>query len=211
MQILLVSATEQEIAPFLAKNILVDHLITGVGAPACLYFLLKKIQKKNYDLVIQAGIAGTFNPALSLAKTVLVQKDVFADLGEIENNRYITLFDMGLANKNDWPYRQGWLENENIFLEQCKLEKVSAITVNTVTDEVSISSRYKQYYNAGIETMEGAALHYICLQEKINFLQLRSISNVVGERDKTKWKLKEAIENLNAELAGLIKELMANS
>ncbi len=48
--------------------------------------------------------------------------------------------------------------------------------------------------------MEGAALHYVCLQEQIPFVQIRSVSNYVGERDKTKWKMKEAIENLNTEL-----------
>ena len=53
--------------------------------------------------------------------------------------------------------------------------------------------------------MEGAAFHYVCLQQKINFLQIRGISNMVGERDKTKWKIKKAIENLNNELLKIIK------
>jgi futalosine hydrolase len=52
--------------------------------------------------------------------------------------------------------------------------------------------------------MEGAALHFIALHQKIPFIQLRSISNNVGERDKTKWKIKEAISNLNEELKNFI-------
>ena len=55
--------------------------------------------------------------------------------------------------------------------------------------------------------MEGAALHYICLQEEIPFVQIRTVSNYVGERDKTKWKIKEAFENLNDELLKLIDQL----
>jgi futalosine hydrolase len=55
--------------------------------------------------------------------------------------------------------------------------------------------------------MEGAAFHYVCLLERINFLQLRAISNRVGERDKSKWKLKESIENLNKELLNIIENL----
>ena len=55
--------------------------------------------------------------------------------------------------------------------------------------------------------MEGAAFHYVCLQQKIKFLQLRSISNRVGERDKTKWAMKEAIANLNIELKKLVKNI----
>ena len=41
----------------------------------------------------------------------------------------------------------------------------------------------------------------------IPFLQMRSISNKVGERDKNKWKIKEAVENLNIELIKLIQTL----
>ena len=62
-------------------------------------------------------------------------------------------------------------------------------------------------FNADIETMEGAALHYVCLQEDIPFIQIRTISNFVGERDKTKWKLKDAIENLNIELDKLYNKI----
>ena len=65
----------------------------------------------------------------------------------------------------------------------------------------------KEKFSADIETMEGAAFHYVCLHQQINFLQLRSISNIVGERDKTKWKTKEAINNLNDELFKIIKNL----
>jgi futalosine hydrolase len=58
-----------------------------------------------------------------------------------------------------------------------------------------------------VESMEGAALHYVCLMEGIPFLQIRSVSNVTGDRDKNRWKLKEAIENLNKSLVLLIKKL----
>ena len=55
--------------------------------------------------------------------------------------------------------------------------------------------------------MEGAALHYVCLHQNIPFIQLRAISNYVGERDKTKWKIDLAISNLHNELIKLLKQL----
>ena len=58
-----------------------------------------------------------------------------------------------------------------------------------------------------VESMEGAALHYVCLMEKIPFLQIRSISNLIGERDKTRWKIKEAMKSLNETLITLIQKL----
>ena len=36
---------------------------------------------------------------------------------------------------------------------------------------------------------------------------MRAISNEIGERDKSKWQLKEAIDVLNKKLAVFIKEL----
>jgi futalosine hydrolase len=41
----------------------------------------------------------------------------------------------------------------------------------------------------------------------VPFIQIRSISNYVGERDKTKWKMKEAIENLNQTLLKYVNRL----
>ncbi len=208
MQILVVSATELEIAPFLARQSGVDTLLTGVGGHACLYHLQTHLQKKKYELVIQAGIAGSFSDELSLGETVLVQKDVFADAGVFEKGELNTLFDMGFANKNEWPYQDGWLMNDHPLLFDYKLKKVAAISVNSLSDDSSLTALYKNKFNASIESMEGAAFHYTCLQQKIPFLQLRSISNRVGDRDKNNWRMKEAIQHLNDELKTLIQYRM---
>ena len=66
-----------------------------------------------------------------------------------------------------------------------------------MTDNALQVNELFEKFNPGIESMEGAALHYVCLLQKVSFLQLRSISNMVGERDKSKWAMKEAINNLN--------------
>ena len=207
MQLLVVAATEKEIAPFLAQNPTQEYLITGIGVPACLYSLLKKIQYKKYDVIIQAGIAGCFSEEIGLGETVLVKKDVFADQGVFEKEQYFSLPDAGLSGKDDWPYNNGWLVNENKALELFDLKKVNALTIHTISDESKMTNHYLLKYPSAIESMEGAAFHYVCLQEKIPFIQMRSISNRVGERDKTKWKIKEAIDNLNAALEHLVRDL----
>jgi len=55
--------------------------------------------------------------------------------------------------------------------------------------------------------MEGAALHYVCLMEKIPFVQIRGISNYIAERNKKNWNMKESISNLNNELIRLLKNI----
>ena len=208
MQILLIAATEKEIEPFTATNPKTDVLITGVGVPNTIYHLQKRLHQIDYDLIIQAGIAGTFNRNILLGQTVFVKQDCFADLGTEEKEMYTPIFETGLVDKNEFPYSNGWLVNTSAYLQTTGLSLAKAITVNKISDSALQNQQFIKQFNPEIETMEGAALHYVCLQENIPFIQLRTVSNFVGDRDKTKWKMKEAIENLNSELTTLINRLM---
>jgi futalosine hydrolase len=55
--------------------------------------------------------------------------------------------------------------------------------------------------------MEGAAFMMVCQKFNITFIQIRSISNYVEERDKEKWDLDLAIKNLNNQLRTIINDL----
>ena len=205
MKLLIVAATEFEIAPFISTKIAADILITGVGSPACIYTLTKRLQQIKYDFVIQAGIAGTFKNSFTLAQTFFIKTDVFADLGIYEMDRFFTLFEKSFADPNTVPYKNGWLENliKNTF----NVSTANSITVNTVTDNLVQTSLFTKKYDPDLESMEGAAFHYVCIQENVPFLQVRSVSNFVGERVKTNWKMKESIENLNHHLSRIVLEL----
>ena len=216
MYILLTAATSFEIDPTLAlleksefnfNNHEIEVLITGIGQAAATYILTYNLQNKRPDLVIQAGIAGTFTNELLLGQTVFVKQDAFGDLGMEEKEIFTSVFDAGFANKNNPPFTDGSLINEHPLLDNASLQIVKAVTVNKVSDSLVQKQQLINCFAPQIETMEGAALHYVCLQENIPFIQIRSISNEVGERDKSKWKMKEAIENLNNELQKLMNEI----
>ena len=210
MQILLIAATEMEIRQQVGDDH-VDMLVTGVGVPSTIYHLQKRLHQIDYDLVIQAGIGGSFAKALALGETVLVQQDTFGDLGTEQEEEFCTIFDAKLADKNEMPFTDGWLINKNEWLDIFPLEKVKAVTVNKVSDDKLLKRQLENAYHPQIESMEGAALHYVCLQEQIPFLQIRSISNFVGERNKAHWKMQDAITNLNSELQKIITQLTLNA
>jgi futalosine hydrolase len=207
MNLLIVAATEFEIEPFLKEKTNAEILITGVGIPATVFHLTQKLSGKKYDLVLQAGLAGTFNDHLSLAEVVIVKEDAFADLGIEENGNFKTLFETGFIKKNDFPFKDEWLVNPLPLLTENNLFVAKGITVNKIGDDPVQNKIIKRKFLPDVESMEGAAFHYVCLQQKINFLQLRGISNDVGQRDKSKWKLKESVENLNKELFKIMKNL----
>jgi futalosine hydrolase len=208
MKILVVAATTFEIAPFIDANDNVDILITGVGLPFALYALQKKLSITNVDMVIQAGIAGAFTNEFNLGETVLVKQDTFGDIGFEESENFTSVFESSFFNKNEFPFTNGWLNNDDAYLKKSSLELVKAVSINKISDNELQKKQLIQSFDAEIETMEGAALHYVCLQENIPFLQVRSISNYVGERNKSNWKMQEAITNLNTELQHLINDLL---
>jgi futalosine hydrolase len=213
MNILVVAATPQEIAIttqcFAAqkqayKNGKVHTLITGVGLVNTTYALLKYVLKNKPDLVIQAGIAGSFSSFCTLGSVYIVDEEIFGDTGVEEQNQFKDIFDLQLA-ANRFPFSDKRLVNPHAaILNKIKLNRVRAVSVNQITTNTGRIHQLIQKYNAQIESMEGAAFHYVCLQENIPFVQLRAVSNFVGERNKSKWLIKEAIENLNKEIAFLL-------
>lgn len=211
------AATKQEIEPlrhylaerlYLQKHRQVDVLLTGVGSLATAYALSKEISRQRPDIAIQAGIGGSFHPLFCPGKMVAVKEEIIGDLGVMQNDKWHTLFDLGLMEEDDHPWNEGKLLNPyKELLSKLELEKVKAITVNRISTEEHFIKEIRDKFCPVVESMEGAAFHYVCLKESIPFIQLRSISNMVGERDKSKWKLKESIEVLNNELIRLLNNL----
>lgn len=218
MNCLLISATASEIAPFLTYyrdapkifhlDINIDVLITGVGLTAATYHLGRQVRILRPDLVIQAGIAGSFDSSIPNGSVVAVKQDLIADEGVKEKGRFNTVFDLGFTKKNQFPYKNGWLVNPaGVLLKRSKLKIVRGISVNQVSTERTLIAEYRKKYKPVTESMEGAACHYVCLMEKIPFLQIRALSNPVGERNKKNWNTGLAIQNLNRELIRLLEIL----
>ncbi len=183
----------------------IEPLITGVGGVATSYSLMRQIGKGRPDLIIQAGIAGCLT-GKQPGEVLAVSEDELADIGVWEEGRFKSLFEMKLADGDGFPFSRGLLVNPyRRLLALTGLESIGALTVNEITTDAERIRWYQQNTTAVVESMEGGPLHYVCLQEGIPFLQLRSVSNTVGIRDKTKWDIRSAIARLNAQL-GLLLE-----
>ncbi|MBI1782037.1 MAG: futalosine hydrolase [Sphingobacteriales bacterium] len=218
MNCLLIASTAAEITPFVNHyrnteklnyiDFKLDVLITGVGLTAATYALSKQVNISIPQLVIQAGVAGCFDKSIELGSVFSIQKDIIADQVVFEQSAYKNLFDLKLANANELPYTKGWLVNTNkTLLKRSKLKQVAGISVNEITTGKKKVDYYRKTFDPLVESMEGAALHYVCLMEDIPFLQIRSVCNYIGERNKKKWLLKDSIVNLNKELIRLLEGL----
>lgn len=210
MSCLIVSATSFEIKPFLhilrssqdesLARMEIDVLITGVGLLPAAYAIGRQILIKRPALIIQAGIGGCFSRKVPLGSVVVVARDTVADLGVMEDGKWRSVFDMELTGPRNFPWYDGWLVNGSEMLQKSKLPRVSAISVNEVSTSKQKIKAFKDLYDPVVESLEGAALHYVALMENIPFLQIRALSNYVGERNKSKWQLDESVSSLNAAL-----------
>lgn len=196
MNILVVAATKEEISPLIAHFNLretefietanFDVLITGVGMTATAFSLGQYLAEK-YTLVLNVGIAGSFERTIQLGQVVNVTKDVFAELGAENDDEFITINDLGFGNNT-------FTSTANLVVN---LRSVDAITVNKVHgNSISIEKTIKNF-NPKVESMEGAAVFYACQKIGLPCLQIRSISNYVEPRTRANWRIDLAIKNLN--------------
>jgi futalosine hydrolase len=165
----------------------VGFALCGVGAVATAYNLSQlRLRESDYQMVVNVGIAGTYSPVMALGQTVAVRRERFDNFG-IENARGdinpFAGFDLYCPHLGDYDLLQG-------------LPQVEGLTVNMLTERKATVEQRRATFDADIETMEGAAFFYVCLREKIPFIELRGISNLVGVRDKTQWQTVLALENL---------------
>lgn len=198
-------ATEVKPLIFALRGTEIHFAVTGVGMTATTYHLTKILTQNNYDLLIQGGIAGSFDRNINLGDVVFVQSDCFADLGAKDGNQFINIFNLGLMNPNEHPFTNGLLLNPKTPQQlNIHLPAVTALSVNTVTGSDDAASKIEQQYHCQIESMEGAALHYVCLQENVPFVQIRAISNYVEKRNRATWQIEKAVANLSESISSYL-------
>jgi futalosine hydrolase len=223
MHLLLVTATRKELDPsihamkveqqiipnrltrYQYMNHSVDVLVTGVGMMPTAFWLGKTLSNGNYDLAINAGVAGSFTHSLILGEVVNVTEDYLIETGAENESNFLTLTDLNLLDVKDFPLTEKGIKSTYDFENPALtiIKKVNGITVNKVHGSTSSIHRDMAHYHALhgkpviTESMEGASFMFACINEKIPCVQIRAISNYVEQRNTDNWKMDIAINNLN--------------
>ena len=211
MNILLVAATQAEIEPFLlhhgflqfpvlGKNIGDHHLsvlISGVGMVATAFALGNLLNSKSFDLAVNAGIAGSFDPAILPGDLCRVSEDILAEFGAEDGKAFLKAETIGLGKSQ---FSASPISGFRVYDQ---LQEVKSVTVNKVHGNEESITEFVSRFKPQIESMEGAAFFYACEQAGIPGIQIRSISNIVERRNKENWQIGLAIKNLNDTLIQL--------
>jgi futalosine hydrolase len=209
MRILIVTATEMEVAPLVAafhhtaerRGKLTSHkhdghdvdvLVTGVGMVATAAWCAHALALDAYDLALNFGVCGSFDPALPPGAVVHVVADRIAELGAEDDEAFLTMAELNLPGdyeffNDDPPANQALRE----------LPAVHAISVNTVHGNARSIAEVAARFNPQVESMEGAAFMCACRIGGVPFAQVRAVSNVVEQRNRGAWQLAEAIGSLS--------------
>ncbi|HET8572526.1 MAG TPA: futalosine hydrolase [Edaphocola sp.] len=214
-KILLVAATDLELRPFFdfLGPLAVDKTgpgmyekddrqlricITGAGMMQSAAHIMEAVMAFQPDVALQAGIGGSFDLDLPLGSLLLVGQEMAGDIGAEDEEGFTPIADMGFADKDAFPFRDGWLDSSFPDWPCLKdLPRVKGLTVNTISGISRTIEQRRRRYGCVVESMEGAAFHYVCLCKKIPFVQLRAVSNYVEPRNKDRWEIGKAVNNLN--------------
>lgn len=159
--------------------------ICGVGMVAtAMSTVLAAVSKP--DMMILAGISGSYG-SYKPGESVLVGNESVADLGAFRGDIFKRIF----RESYDCPYT----------------ERANSFPVATSNSVNAAGAPYVDR-SRDIENMEGAAFFAACRSLKIPFLELRCVSNMVGD-DRADWKIDLALDNLARDLKILTDEIDA--
>ena len=224
--ILIIAATMSEISPliedlqeaytrlreqellFAGHGLHIRVEICGIGMLATAFNLGQVLHSGTFDCVIQLGIAGAYPSAkIDLGEVVYVQAERIGDLGaSTKEGAFLTLQQIGLEEPSAGILPGNPPADLAGFLEQ--LQAAEGISINHNAGDPAGRKRFAIAPESIVtESMEGAALHYVCAALEVPFVQIRSISNWVEPRDKSRWQMGPALQNLNKTAISLLQYL----
>jgi len=202
MRILIVAATQFEIAPLVLRHAhhersLIEFLVTGVGMVATAAHTSRALARTPFDLAFNLGICGSFDPALPPGAVVHVVSDTMPELGAEDGDAFLPIDELGFAQR-EAPFSDGRLVNVDVPANAAlqRLPAVRGITVNTVHGNDWSIAETMQRFAPQVESMEGAGFMYAALLQGVPFAQVRAVSNRVERRNRAAWKIDDAIGNL---------------
>jgi futalosine hydrolase len=198
-RVLVVVAVEAERAAVLAGSAAHDVLVGGVGAAASAAataraLALAEAAGRPYAAVVSAGIGGGFAGRVDVGDLVLADRCVAADLGADSPDGFLPLDTLGFGTATldtDPALLAGWRAAwPDAFVG-------TILTVNTVTGTAESTQKLTaRYPDAVAEAMEGFGAATAAAQAGVPFAEVRTISNLVGPRDRGSWRIGAALKTL---------------
>jgi futalosine hydrolase len=182
-------------------------VVSGPGKTNSAHATTLAIERFGVDRVINFGIGGAFpGSGLSILDIAVATSECYADEGVITERGFMDLRFINLPLLNNGKKNYFNLFGVSKRLTERILHILGSlpigvqtgpfITVSTVTGTSHRANALRRRYKPICENMEGAAVAHICRKYRVEFAEIRVISNYVGRRQKRLWRLKEATQRI---------------
>lgn len=161
----------------------------------------------EFGLVVSAGIGGGFAGVAEVGSLVVADEIIAADLGAETPEGFISMDELGFGATRA-AVDGSLAERLRLALAESGLPVCSGpvLTVSTVTGTLATAEeRAARCPGAAAEGMEGYGVAAAAKEWGLPVLEIRAISNRVGPRDRSAWRIKEALDALEAACAILPK------
>jgi futalosine hydrolase len=164
-------------------------LITGVGAVNAACALTRFLEREGARAILSCGIGGAYPEAeLPLTSAIWAESECYGDLGAASDAGFLDMRALG------FPVIAGPDPVYNRLPVGIRPNGRTApfVTVNTCTGNETAARELAARTGGGVESMEGAAIAHVAVLYGIPMGEVRGISNPVGKRDRSAWRVKEA-------------------
>ncbi|ARF59674.1 futalosine hydrolase [Streptomyces gilvosporeus] len=175
-----------------------DVLAAGVGpaaaaAGAATALTAAALADAPYGLVVSAGIGGGFCPHAPLGSVVVADAIVAADLGAETPDGFLAVTDLGFGTVVHRP------DPELVHAVTAATGGAAGtvVTVSTVTGSAARATALADRHPGVLaEAMEGFGVAEAAAAHGVPVLEIRTVSNAVGPRDRAAWRIGEALAAL---------------
>ncbi|WP_343073199.1 futalosine hydrolase [Salicibibacter cibi] len=186
----------------------INVALSGVGPAQAAARTAFALTKDDYDMVISAGIAGGFKNRAEVGDVVIGERLIAADLGAESSESFLPIDELGFGS-NEIAADASSTQQMSARLRENgqKVRSGTIVTLSTVTGtEDTAAMLMQRFTDARAEAMEGFGVATAAAEKNLSVLEIRTISNLIGLRNKENWNIKEALATLeNTGVA--IKEL----
>ena len=177
---------------------------TGVGPVNAALGLARHLALRNapagdveaVDLVVSLGVGGAYpDSGLAIGDVVCAVSEYYGDLGAQSPQGFLDMEALGFAVVGEHYNRLplGFFPTATRCL---------FVTRSTCTGTEAEAREIVERTGGGaVESMEGAAIVHTAITHALPVAEVRGISNMVGDRDRSKWRLDEAARAAGSQLA----------
>jgi futalosine hydrolase len=181
----------------------IAHVRSGVGPVNAAFALTRFLSENDAHAVLNCGIGGAYPSSnFVLGDAVCAESETYGDLGADSPTGFLDMEALGfpLIGGADPVYNRLTLD---VFPAK---RRAPFVTCTTCTGSDAVARALVERTGGVVESMEGAAVVHVARMMGVRVGEVRGISNIVGNRERSAWRIPEAAAAARASLIEWIEE-----